>query len=265
MLIKKIVPLIFLGFFVFGLVTWYSRSKAIGTRHKITDKESVNYSGDATEADADSLGKMLVDMGYFDNQNEKDVLLRKDTDGTSISFVVQDGVWDDPNVVSAFESVGRQVAQSLGGPPLNVDLIDDSINLMKRMVITKTETSLKASETESVRYLSPATPEQASALVDALKAIDYFDGGSTKDVYLDIASDDETQMVSVVVQDGVWEDVEMVAAFERFGVDVATHLGLPIEFHIIDSYRNSHFSKQLQPGEIPAEEVPAEEAPQPAE
>ncbi len=82
----------------------------MGTKYKVSDKESVNYSGNATEADAKNLDEALKANGYMSGKNAVDVLLKKDDkEGTVVSFV---GEWDwkSEQVVSAFQQIGEDIA-----------------------------------------------------------------------------------------------------------------------------------------------------------
>lgn len=100
----------------------------MGTRYKVSDKESVNYSGKATEADARVLGEALKDEGYFNSEHKVDVLLKKDDqEGTIVSFV-GDWNWKDEKIVSGFRKIGEDIAAKGLGQPLTVRLLDTQLN-----------------------------------------------------------------------------------------------------------------------------------------
>jgi hypothetical protein len=91
-----------------SVVIWMGRRSMMGTRLKITEKESVNYSGEATETEARTLGKALQEIGYFGSEKEKDVLLRKEKGkGTTVSFVVAAVAWKEASHEEAFRTMGR--------------------------------------------------------------------------------------------------------------------------------------------------------------
>src|SRR5258706_5202796 len=69
---KKWVAVI--GIIVVAMI-YFGQKLMMGTRYKVTDKESVNYSEKATEADAKKLGDFLKAINYFNGSSEKDVLL----------------------------------------------------------------------------------------------------------------------------------------------------------------------------------------------
>ncbi len=107
---------------------FFGQKLMMGKRYKVSEKESVNYSGKATEADAKSLGEALKANGYMSGKNAVDVLLKKDDkDGTVVSFV---GEWDwkAEKVVSAFQQIGEDIAAKGLGKPLTVRLLDTRLN-----------------------------------------------------------------------------------------------------------------------------------------
>jgi hypothetical protein len=57
------------------------------------------------------------------------VLLHKGIGSTTISFGVQDGVWNQAGMLSSFEELAREVAPEVGGFPIEVQLVDSSGNV----------------------------------------------------------------------------------------------------------------------------------------
>ena len=105
-----------------------------GPRVVIGSKDEVYYSGSATKDDAQALGNALKDAGYFRDKGV-DVYLEKGKDGTVVSFVVNDGIWDQPGMVTSFEEIGREVAPSVGGFPIRLRLLNTSIEVKKDEVL----------------------------------------------------------------------------------------------------------------------------------
>jgi hypothetical protein len=87
-------------------------------------QDQIAYFGTATEADAKALGQVLQAAGFFMDKGGL-ALLSKDN-GTTVSLVVADGVWDKPDVVSALEKMIRDGAAAVGGPPIKMRLMDSS-------------------------------------------------------------------------------------------------------------------------------------------
>jgi hypothetical protein len=96
----------------------------------IGTKDQVIYSGTATQADATALGNALKTAGYFQDRGVT-VLLDKETTGTTIGFVVQDGAWNNATDVSAFETIVRGVASTVGGLPIELHLVNTTLVVEK--------------------------------------------------------------------------------------------------------------------------------------
>jgi hypothetical protein len=99
-------------------------------KEAIDGNDHVYYLGTATEADAQALGQQLKSLGFFSGKGS-DVFLSKHSDGTAISFVVGDGVWDNPAYVADFEKIARAVAPSVGGLPIRLHLVSTSLEVKK--------------------------------------------------------------------------------------------------------------------------------------
>ncbi len=56
--------------------------------------------------------------------------------GTVISYVVQDGVWTKPDMVSDFEIITRDVATTVGGLPVDMQLMNTTETVEKDETIT---------------------------------------------------------------------------------------------------------------------------------
>lgn len=95
-----------------------------------TGNDHVYYMGNATEAQGRALAKALTTDGFFEGKGI-DVFLSKQSDGTTLSFVVGDGVWDDASMVSSFEKIARDVAPSIGGLPILLHLDNTNLEVKK--------------------------------------------------------------------------------------------------------------------------------------
>ncbi|MEO6753045.1 MAG: hypothetical protein ABIP85_14795 [Chthoniobacteraceae bacterium] len=125
---NKVIAII--GIVVVALI-FFGQKVMMGTRYKVSDKESVNYSQKATEADAKMLGDILTANGYFNGKKEVDVLLKKEEkEGTVISFVIG-GLGKDEAISNAFREMGEEIAKKVFGKPLTIRLIDTRLNTLK--------------------------------------------------------------------------------------------------------------------------------------
>jgi len=93
-------------------------------------KDDIYYLGTATESQAQALSEVLKSTDFFSGKGA-DVFLSKQSDGTSLSFVVGDGVWDDAALVASFEKIARQAAPAVGGLPLRLRLENTTLDVKK--------------------------------------------------------------------------------------------------------------------------------------
>lgn len=117
------------------VMIYFGRKVMMGTKYAVSDKESVNYSGSTTEAEAKSLGEVLKSVGYFTGAKELDVLFKKDAkDGTVVSFVLN-SKWSDAEIVAAFRQIGAAIVAQGLGKPLTIKLLDDHLNSKNELKI----------------------------------------------------------------------------------------------------------------------------------
>jgi hypothetical protein len=98
-------------------------------------KDTVAYSDAATMEEAKALGQALQSAGYFQDRGAN-VLLSKGKDGTTISFVVKDGIWDDESNVAGFQTMVRGIAPAVGGLPIKVRLVNTTLEKKKEFPVT---------------------------------------------------------------------------------------------------------------------------------
>jgi len=97
-------------------------------------KDEIFYFGNVQESEARALGKALVEDGYFQNTGAT-VRLARDSQGTVLSFVVADGVWEYPEQVSEFEAITKEVSPLLGGLPMTLRFEDTTLETEKELVV----------------------------------------------------------------------------------------------------------------------------------
>jgi len=97
-------------------------------------EESVQYTGGAGKADADTLGRFLKSDGYFDGRGAKTVRLARRGQTLVVSFVVKEGLWRNPNIVEGFERLRTALsAQAFGGRPVEVRLCGERLEAKKTL------------------------------------------------------------------------------------------------------------------------------------
>ena len=127
---NKVIAVI--AILIFAMI-YFGQKIIMGKKYKVSEKESINYSGNATEDEAKKLGEMLKKMGLLTGARDADVLLKKDDkEGTVISFVVNS---TDEAVVADFRMIGEAAAKEGFGKPLTVKLLDDHLNTKKEIKI----------------------------------------------------------------------------------------------------------------------------------
>lgn len=99
-------------------------------------KDSLWYSGTATEAEAQALGKVLTE-GHFFGGHGAQVLLEKSASGTSVSFVVRDGAWNEQDTVAELVRIAAKAAPEIGGPPIDVYFLNTNLERKKTVVVGK--------------------------------------------------------------------------------------------------------------------------------
>jgi hypothetical protein len=188
--------------------------------------DEVYYYRRATKQDALALGRALRSTGFFNNRGTS-VLLWMGGDRTVVSFVLNEGAWDHPNAVSNFAEIGRRIAHSVGGYPIQVHLVDAHRIVRKQLTVGQTAIGSK----DSIYYFGSATAADAQSLGRALQTAGYFtDSGFT----VVLLKGDGT-LVSFVVQEGAWQQPDAVATLERLVRQVASSVGgLPIQLRLLN-------------------------------
>ena len=187
--------------------------------------DEVYYYRRATREDALALGKALEGTGFF-NDRGTSVLLWMGGGPTVVSFVVDEGAWYHPRVVSNFTEIGRRIAMSVGGFPIQVHLVDASRNVRRKMNVGKL-----TGANDVVYYFGDATNTDAGALGEALRTAGYFTGKGATVALLK----GEGAVLSFVVQEGLWNEPAVTATLERLVRQIAPSVGgLPIELRLLD-------------------------------
>jgi hypothetical protein len=193
----------------------------------IGTKDEVYYSHGATMQDATALGHALRDTGFF-NDRGTSVLLSRNERGAVVSFVLNEGAWDQADAVASFEEIGRRIAASIGGFPIQVHLVDASWAVRKSVEVGKAIIGAR----DALYYLGSATEDDARALGQALRDAGYLDDLGVSVV---VSKGDGTA-IGFVVGEGVWERPEAVEGFQRLARRVAASIGgLPIQVRLLNA------------------------------
>jgi hypothetical protein len=194
----------------------------------IGNKDQVIYSGLATKAEATSLGNLLKSDEYFSDRGSS-VLLNKGIGSTTISFAVQNGIWNQEGMLSSFEELAREVAPAVGGLPIQVQLIDTSGNVEA----TSTVGEVGFGGSNGIYYEGSATKDEARALGQRLESMGFFRGNGAN-LFLS-RHEDGTTLAFVVVGEA-WNNPTKVSSLESIVREVAPTVGgLPINMRMVDT------------------------------
>jgi len=260
---RNIVILLAVAAVAYGAYRYHIRNSQTGGTVTIGTKDEVIYSGTATKAQATALGNQLKADGYF--QDRGVTVLLKMGSSTVISYVVQDGVWNNADTVSGFETVTRDVAPTVGGLPIDMQLMNSTETVEKDEVVTAqpatgstppaTPTPTPSAPTptpsaptpapagppstvtigtkDQVIYSGTATQAQATALGNLLKTDGYF---QDRGVSVLLKMGNGNTVIAYVVQDGIWNQPTMVSGFETLTRGVASTVGgLPVEMQLMST------------------------------
>lgn len=89
------------------------------------------YSGTATTGEAQALGNALSNDGYFGSGKTTTVLLARKNSDTTLQFVVNETAALDDNTVAIFTAITQDVAPSIGGKPITLQLVNPQLKVLK--------------------------------------------------------------------------------------------------------------------------------------
>ena len=90
--------------------------------------QDVQYADGATTADARLVGSYLMQKGFFSANGEgKTDRVERTRGDVVVSFVIQDGAWNQAMVQLAFTEVRKELADTFPGQQVTVHLCDDTM------------------------------------------------------------------------------------------------------------------------------------------
>ena len=127
-------------------------------------QDQVIYSGLASRAEATSLGNVLKSNEYFSDRGSS-VLLDKGIGTTTMSFAVQAASGTRRECCLHLRSLREEVAPTVGGLPIQVNLIDTSGNVKATSTVGK----VGFGGSNGIYYEGSATKDEARALGQRLE------------------------------------------------------------------------------------------------
>jgi hypothetical protein len=214
-----------------GLLIAGASAMYVYQQHKVVmigTKDQVIYSGLATRSDATALGDFLKHNQYFLDAGAA-VLVKKGIGGKTISFALQDGIWDEAGMLSKFEELSREAAPTVGGLPVDVQLV----NSKGHVEMTSRVGEVHLSGGDAVIYEGSATESEAQALGERLQSKGFFQGRGANVILT--RHEDESTTLTLVLGNEAWNNPAKVSGFEGIARDVAPLIGgLPINMHLVD-------------------------------
>jgi hypothetical protein len=192
----------------------------------VGSQDEVVYFHSATREDATALGQALKNIGYFTDKGSG-VVLDKTRGGTTVSFVLGDGAWSQPDAVSDYGEVARLIAPAVGGFPFKVRLVDQKLAVRRDLAIGKEVVGMR----DTIFYYGSATQQEAKTLGQQLRS-----AGAMRDTGMTVvlAKGDVTTL-SFVVNQNPWERPEALSAFEALTRQVSPTVGgLPVRLRFLD-------------------------------
>lgn len=109
---------------------WTTQKSVVVGKQQV-GRDNIYYLGSATAGDAKALGQALRGAGYLEDLGVTVVVSKGD--GTTIGFVVGEGLWERPGAAASFEQLARRVAASVGGLPLTMRLLDPQMETKRQL------------------------------------------------------------------------------------------------------------------------------------
>jgi hypothetical protein len=213
---------------IFGGILLFEFGRVSAAKVTVGPNDDIYYSGSATKQDASNLGDALKTVGYFSDKGTS-VFLAKGKNGTAVSFVVKEGVWQQAEMIAAFEEIVREIAPSVGGFPIKLHLLNSARDSMKEVTVGRVVIGAR----DEIYYLGSALESEAKALGQSLKSAGFFED---RGVTVFLSKDDNGTAVAFVVTEGSWETPERVPVFATLVRLSAPALGgLPIRLRFLDS------------------------------
>lgn len=190
-------------------------------------RDEVYFSGSINRETAMALGESLKSTGFFTDKGVT-VFVTKDAGAPVISFVVEEGSWDQEGTILGFELAGVQIASSVGGLPIKIRLTDDAFNSKKELSIGRVTVGTH----DRIYYLGFANEGEAKTLGATFRRIQFFrDRGATV-----LLSKGVRTIVSFVVEEGAWDKPKRIRSFEEVVRQAAPSIGgFPITVHLCGS------------------------------
>ena len=99
----------------------------------VIGQDEIYYDGNAKEADARELGTFLTEAGFLGDSGVS-VRISRNSEQCTVSFVLEDDAWDEPEVIEYFKMLASDLAYEGFGTEVIVELCDDTFEPHRSVV-----------------------------------------------------------------------------------------------------------------------------------
>lgn len=203
---------------------------------KVFNGTEVYYKDGVTEAQADKLGKSLVDSN-FANGDPKSVQFVKEGDTYIFKMVIKEEFLEDKTLKSVFNFFPKELSDYMD-LPVDLHLCDDQFNTLRVHKLEDARKTIMAKATE-VRYTKNVTLQEAEQLKNFLIEYGFSTDENAKTVELDKV--DGTYIFKMVIDEKKINDATTVSLLKIFKSELSKRAfnDQPVKVHMCDTLMNT--------------------------
>lgn len=227
-MIKKIGILLF-------VMTLVSSCTDFGEK-KIFNGTEVYYKDGVTEAEADELGKNLIESG-FSNGEVKSVQFVKDGETYVFKMVIKEQFLEDKSLENIFNVFPKELSGYMN-LPIDLHLCDNQFNTIRVYKLKDAFKSIMAKGTE-IRYTNKVMIEDVEKLKDFL--IDYKFSSDRVEKTVEIDRENMTYIFKLVIEKNRLEDKNVISYLTLLKMEMSKNVfsGLVVKIHMCDDLMNT--------------------------
>jgi hypothetical protein len=190
-----------------------------------------------TDAQADSLGKFLVDQKFADG-SAKSVQITKSGGTYQFRFVVKDGAESDKEIISTINAFANSLSTSVfNHAPVEIDMCDKYLKTKKVFPFVDFG-SIKVINALQLYHTKNITPAETDSLGNYL-VTQKFANGIPKTAQ--ITKSGNTYQFRFVIKEGMDKDTAYLQNVKIFAGQLSQNVfkGAPVEIHMCDDYLNT--------------------------
>ncbi len=119
----------------FGMVLFMTENVMLNEHYDVSPKEQIFFTGKITRDEVAKIAELLKTAGFFTGKGEKSIQVKRSGGVTTLSFVLSEVGWKDPEILKALEEFVRQNIQALGGPPIKLRIVDSEFTVKKEVLV----------------------------------------------------------------------------------------------------------------------------------